>query len=402
MAIGTYKPDDEAATSNATSVKMVFIASPKEHGELESLQDHLRPLYRRGGLEAWTRPRPGDDVDDWWQHHCRRADVFVVLMSSGMMSDDSCWGQFRDALTEMERRGATLVPLRVKAFYPDGELANLQMLPRSGLPICEVQSRDSAWTEIVGEIDTLVRRIQASRGRPDARVLAVGVDRYRDPSLKLAFAAKDAREFVAVWESQRNVLYREVSTSILLDDEATKEHILAELHKLSANAGAEDVTVIFLSGSGRQTGDGYRYILHDFDRASDTGAVRGAEIWDAVREISGWRLIFVDTCSAGRLVEDLRDRAGRMAVFAATNVEENALELPSEQNGAFTRALIEGLEGAADAGGTGAVTLTSLFTYTSGRVRELTHGRQSPTMAIFNATTDIMLSYAAASRVRKS
>jgi uncharacterized caspase-like protein len=55
-----------------------------------------------------------------------------------------------------------------------------------------------------------------------------------------------------------------------------------------------------------------------------------------------------------------------------------AFEKPEWGNGAFTKALIEGISGKADYRQTGRVTHKMLDLYIAERVKELTNGKQSP------------------------
>jgi len=48
-------------------------------------------------------------------------------------------------------------------------------------------------------------------------------------------------------------------------------------------------------------------------------------------------------------------------------------------NGAFTKGLVEGIEGKASYGGSGRITVDMLDLYGSERVEELTGGQQTPT-----------------------
>ena len=63
------------------------------------------------------------------------------------------------------------------------------------------------------------------------------------------------------------------------------------------------------------------------------------------------------------------------------NYSAYSQESPTWGNGAFTRAVLEGLGGAADFRRTGRVTLNMLDLYVSERVRELTDGAQTPATA---------------------
>jgi uncharacterized caspase-like protein len=68
-------------------------------------------------------------------------------------------------------------------------------------------------------------------------------------------------------------------------------------------------------------------------------------------------------------------------VFAASTGNQYSLEDRSWQNGAFTKALVEGVSGRADYSGKGRITVNMLDLYLSERVKELTGGRQTPTTA---------------------
>ena len=65
-------------------------------------------------------------------------------------------------------------------------------------------------------------------------------------------------------------------------------------------------------------------------------------------------------------------------MFAASTGKQLAQERDEWGNGAFTKALIEGLSGKADYQGTGKITVNMLDLHISERVKELTHGQQTP------------------------
>ncbi len=65
-------------------------------------------------------------------------------------------------------------------------------------------------------------------------------------------------------------------------------------------------------------------------------------------------------------------------VFAASTGKQVAQERDEWGNGAFTKALLEGIGGQADYGHTGKITVNMLDLYISERVKELTQGQQTP------------------------
>jgi hypothetical protein len=65
-------------------------------------------------------------------------------------------------------------------------------------------------------------------------------------------------------------------------------------------------------------------------------------------------------------------------VFCASTGSQFSLESPTWRNGAFIKALREGLEGAADRDHTGHVTTDMLDVWLRAQVAELTKGLQTP------------------------
>ena len=66
-------------------------------------------------------------------------------------------------------------------------------------------------------------------------------------------------------------------------------------------------------------------------------------------------------------------------VFASSTGRQYSLEDKAWGNGAFTKALVEGIGGRADYHGKGKITINMLDLYLSERVKELTGGKQTPT-----------------------
>jgi uncharacterized caspase-like protein len=65
-------------------------------------------------------------------------------------------------------------------------------------------------------------------------------------------------------------------------------------------------------------------------------------------------------------------------VFAASTGTQSSIEDPRWSNGAFTKALVEGLNGKADYSSSGRITVTGLELYIENRVPELTQDQQTP------------------------
>lgn len=233
--------------------------------------------------------------------------------------------------------------------------------------------------------------------RPKLYVLAVGVSNYADPKLKLGFPAKDAQDFADVWTRQKGTLYRDVIVKVLTDDKATKDEVLDGLDWIRKETTSKDVAVVLFAGHGVNDANGVYYYLPfnaDLDRLLRTG-VSFSDIKNTIAAIAGKTLFFIDTCHSGNVLGTRRGIANDMngvvnelasaetgaVVFAASTGNQYSLEKIEWGNGAFTKAVVEGLSGRADYVGKGRITINMLDLYISERVKELTAGNQTPTTA---------------------
>jgi WD40 repeat protein len=235
--------------------------------------------------------------------------------------------------------------------------------------------------------------------QPKLYVLAVGVSKYSNPNYNLEFAAKDARDFAAAMSSQKALLYRDVIVKVLADETATKDEILDGLDWIRKETTSKDVAMVFFAGHGINDQNGSYYFLPhntDVQRLLRTG-VPFTDIKTTVQSLAGKTLFFIDTCHSGNVLGDTRRRdlasdlngvvnelasaENGAVVFAASTGNQYSLENKNWNNGAFTKALVEGIGGRADYTGKGKITINMLDLYLSERVKELTGGRQTPTTA---------------------
>ena len=232
--------------------------------------------------------------------------------------------------------------------------------------------------------------------KPKLYVLAVGVSAYEDADLHLDLAAKDALDFGAVWNTQQGRLYQGVEVRTLTDAQATKGNILDGLEWLQRQTTGNDVAVLFFAGHGINDPMGDFYFLPveaDLEKLKRTG-ISQFDITATVAAIAGKVLVFMDACHSGNLmdkskrrgivavspvVNELASAENGAVVFSSATGRQYALENKAWGNGAFTKGAVEGLQGKADYGTTGRITLNMLDLYISERVKALTQGQQTPT-----------------------
>jgi len=220
------------------------------------------------------------------------------------------------------------------------------------------------------------------------------VETVNGADLILGLAAKDAKDFAATMQKQQGGLYREVTTKVLTDEKATKDEILDGLDWLQRQTTSKDVAMIFLSGHGVNDQNGIYYYLPvnaDIEKLKRTG-VPFSDVKNTVASLAGKTVFFVDTCHSGSvmgtrrgltditaMVNELSSAENGAVVFASSTGGQYSLEKPEWGNGAFTKALVEGMSGKADYTGKGKISINMLDLYLSERVKELTKGKQTPT-----------------------
>ncbi len=235
--------------------------------------------------------------------------------------------------------------------------------------------------------------------KPRLYVLSVGISAYDKKAMSLVYPSKDASDLAEVLQKQEGKLYREVNTRLLVNEKATKAAILDGLDWLQRQTTAHDVAMVFFAGHGindPSTGR-YYFLPHDADPdAIKRTMLAQEEVQSTLRSIAGKVLLFLDTCHSGNVmgqwnlrgdadldtfIREINTADSGVVVFAASTGRQSSKESSQWQNGAFTRALVEGLLGAAAYIKGRPVTVNMLDLFLSERVKALTQGTQSPTTA---------------------
>jgi hypothetical protein len=141
----------------------------------------------------------------------------------------------------------------------------------------------------------------------------------------------------------------------------------------------------------------YHFLPYDADlSAIKRTTLSQQELQSSLRSIPGKVLFLLDSCHSGNLlgawaargvadlsvfISELVRSEGGVVVFAASTGGQSAQESPAWGNGVFTKAVLEGLRGAAAFIKGRPITVNMLDLYISERVKDLTGGVQTPTTA---------------------
>ncbi|MGH7195058.1 MAG: caspase family protein, partial [Candidatus Saccharimonadales bacterium] len=209
---------------------------------------------------------------------------------------------------------------------------------------------------------------QAARP-PRLYVLSVGVDQYRDPAIQpLRYAVADARSIVDLMRAKAPGLYDLAATTLQTNEQVTRQQwqtTFAEMsQRLKGDAQPDDLFLIFMAGHGLVDPEERQYYFASYDLSADEvlrGVYTGSISWrdfELLADVPCRKLAFLDTCHSGA-IQPLRTRDLKAAIralqedvvltVAASAGNERSEEKPAWQHGAFTKTLLEGLEGDADA-----------------------------------------------------
>jgi len=243
--------------------------------------------------------------------------------------------------------------------------------------------------------------------KPSLYVLAVGISDYDNSDIRLQFSAKDASDFTQALMRQSGLLYENVDIKLLTDKKATAENIRDGLQWLQTETTNKDIAMIFFAGHGVNNNVGDFYFMPvnaDVERINAT-CVSYRDIKATISSVAGKLLVFMDACHSGNIMGNQNQRAAVVeqavneltsadngpVIFTSSTGRQYSLEAQEWNNGAFTKAVVEGLTGKADLSGKKTVSVKSLDYYITSRVKELTKGKQSPTTIIPNSIPDFPL-----------
>jgi WD40 repeat protein/uncharacterized caspase-like protein len=220
-----------------------------------------------------------------------------------------------------------------------------------------------------------------------AYIIAVGVNEYANPQYNLKYAAADARDFGDEVRKRQAQLgeFDHVEVVQLLDQNATKENILAAIKRLAGEPGApslkagpldalkrvepEDTVIIYYAGHGTAQAQRFYLIPHDLGytgertKLTEEGlktilahSISDLELETAVEGLdAGHLLLIIDACNSGQALEAEEKRRGPMNskglaqlayekgmyILTAAQSFQAALEAAQLGHGYLTYALVE-------------------------------------------------------------
>jgi WD40 repeat protein len=205
---------------------------------------------------------------------------------------------------------------------------------------------------------------------PTLHVLAIGINKYRDPQLTLQAARQDAKTLCETMAKQAggSGLFREVKTTLLLDGDANRAAVRKALAEVRRQVKPNDLMVVFFAGHGAKGNTGFYLLTAEANTKDDktlaATALAGAELRATLGEVPCQVLLMLDACHSSAFgangtkgalaakgyrpaTDDLTrtltsDDVG-VAVMCAAMANEGAQERGGK--GLFTQAVVAALKG---------------------------------------------------------
>ena len=237
----------------------------------------------------------------------------------------------------------------------------------------------------------LIREKQVAE-LPRLFAVAIGVGDYNDPELpKLKYTTKDARDFSKVLSTKKDYPYQDVQVKTICDEEATREDFYEAMEWLKQESSPTDVCIFFYAGHGyRDEKDRFYFMNYGSSTSKLYNCFSSNDFRQAVEDINGKLIVFVDACYSGALmggnrsaasnhfVEQLRRTKNGMVMYASSASDTKSKENEDWKNGAFTKALVDAFNGAARTDGDIGLSTQQLDQYLYKAVRQMTEFKQTP------------------------
>jgi WD40 repeat protein len=232
---------------------------------------------------------------------------------------------------------------------------------------------------------------------PNLWILAIGINHYQDKRIQdLSYAVSDAHDIVGAFEQQEGKRFRRVYSRIISDKSKiapTYENIVDNLDYLS-RAGHRDFVLLFIAGHGINDDRGSFYFLPKDATFYSDGRIKKSRAipWHQLKgilDLPARKLVLADTCHSeglsgkktrgvdnDRFVKELQDT--NAVIFTSSRGNEISQEDDKWGHGAFSFAILQGLNGKADLRKDGKISMKELDTYVSETVPQITNGAQHP------------------------
>ncbi len=392
-----YRPDIiEAIVKTGSEEKAIESISSKRKVEKPDIISEMPPIITLLSESALTTTSGSTTVNFAIESSTPVEKLIVIRNGVQVKTEILPSGKIGSITIDLEE-GENIIAIRAKNQYAlsDALLVHVTRTVSS--------NKRAAGTRQGSELD---KQSSESIYKPTLYLLSIGVSRYKNSTYNLEVADVDAQSIVKMFKKQEGKIYNKVVTRQLLNDNANKDNILEALDWIERETTQRDMVIIFVAGHGINDDKGnYYFMAHDSDvNKLRRTAIRWIEIKDTISDLPSKVILMVDTCHSGNIMgqERRRDITGAIksiinsgtgsVIMTASTGRGYSIENNSWGHGAFTKALLEGIDEAkADYNHNQTISIKEIDLYVTERVKILTKGKQKPTTIIPDSVPDFAL-----------
>ncbi len=273
----------------------------------------------------------------------------------------------------------------------------------------------------------------AQQRKPELFVLTVGIERYKDATLNLNYAADDAEDLASMFKKQ-TVLWNVKDVKTLTDSKAKGNDIVAAIDGFAKKVTSDDFFVFVFSGHGIEG----RLVPHDYDGNAYRSTLGKEELLEHLDRLGCGYMLFIDACHSGSFAKslpggknigvegdrNLTDKATKelvdalsgtdkpYLVFGSSGTNQKSWECKPCGHGYFAQAVLDAFankkikEGKAtytpDADANGLLTVSELDHYLKEAVRIATQAQGGPQKVYSRLTMGTDIALAAWGKAAKS
>ena len=147
-------------SNNKNLIEVFYSYSHKDEKMREKLETHLKSLAKQKLIADW-HDRKILASNEWRNEidkHLESAHLILLLISPDFLASDYCYHiEMKKALKRNEMKEAKVVPIILRhCNWRNTDFAELQVLPKDGLPVTMWKPRDSAYLNIVEGLEKLI------------------------------------------------------------------------------------------------------------------------------------------------------------------------------------------------------------------------------------------------------
>ncbi len=271
--------------------------------------------------------------------------------------------------------GTSVSPVQPENRYSDPTRQRYPVTypPRTSVSFPAVQNSDVGQSAKINNFSQNYLPVNAVKQKlPQVWALAVGIAAY-EGTKKLRYTDDDAYRIFAFWKSVEGGSLDDFHAKVLVDESATRENILSTMRQLYAQAGPDDMIVLYFSGHGIEGA----FLPFDYDGNVKISYTEVKEILE--NSAAKYKLCIADACHSGSLLASrspsnerpsvdkyyqalMASKSGTALMTSSLSDEESLESIPLRQ-GVFSHFLLRGLKGEADQDRNGIVTIEELFDF---------------------------------------